>query len=95
MGGARGERFSGEVPIDKFIYGGWEVMIGGASAHYGVLDVGDNLWERVVMVSDLSMLGARNMMGSEVMGCWTGIQAGRAVGWGEKAHTVRLLKIVP
>ena len=70
-------------------------MIGGASAHYGVLDVGDNLWERVVMVSDLSMLGARNMMGSEVMGCWTGIQAGRAVGWGEKAHTVRLLKIVP
>ena len=32
MGGARGERFSGEVPVDKFIYGGWEVMIWGASA---------------------------------------------------------------
>jgi len=32
LGGAHGERFSGEVPIDKFIYGRWEVMIGGASA---------------------------------------------------------------
>jgi len=32
LGGARGERSSGEVPNDKFIYGGWEVMIGGASA---------------------------------------------------------------
>jgi hypothetical protein len=43
------------LPIDKFIYGRWEVMIGGACAHYGVLDVGDNLWERVVMVSDPSV----------------------------------------
>jgi len=34
LGGARGERFSGEVPIDKFIYGRWEVMIGGASAGF-------------------------------------------------------------
>jgi hypothetical protein len=66
LGGARGERFSGEVPIDKFIYGGWEVMIGGAYAHYGVLDVGEDLWERVVMVSDPSV----NVGSPEYDGKW-------------------------
>jgi len=34
LGGAHGERFSGEVPIDKFIYGRWEVMMYGASAEF-------------------------------------------------------------
>ena len=32
--GAHGERFSGEVLIDKFIYGRWEVMVGGACAEF-------------------------------------------------------------